>query len=442
MIVDKKPLPEDPTPAEAPPSYEEHSQYVAFNKTEFQRDEKALPPPSSLPAAAIAGPSTTCGPRPSPRSLASSPPLSQKKFAKSPLYKWLPFGQAARAAQEVRQTVLSLLRDVVTVPDPQSALLLLQNCQETCAAHGLDFSLILQERSVERHTPIYWAIIKRPHEDANPSGIDLVKEILSMASPLSEDTISEIFLACLTNSDQKLFQRLRRTAAFAGLSGSDEMLLGGNVPPDDVLVEEVPSDHGAFVVHFCVVMFQKRMRISKRVSVEFIARGRMWRLQFAEFDAAHSSFDANYTKGTWLVELSLMEHSPPTYIDSHLLISDARFPPTSPSPYTAPPTNPAADTMSSMPGKLLLSPGTESRKPKPTIELRIKTSNSQQLVPQSRSISRHDQSFVDTLHVPLNKNPMGNSLQFDGCSYISPDGSLSGRLEARLAKPEAECIIC
>ena len=274
MIIDKKPLPEDPTPMDAPPSYEEYQQYVAFPKAQFPRDEKAPPSqsssmPSSLPS--NAGPSSAVVD--AARVITPSPSISQKKLGKSPLYKWFPFGQAART-QEIKQTVLNLVRDVVTVPDPESALQLLQSCRETCSAHGLEFSSILQETSVEGHTPIYWAIIKRPHEDANPSGIDLVKEILLMASPLSDNTISEICLACLTNSDQKLFQRLRRTAPFAGLSGTDEVLLGGNVPPDDVLVEEIASDHGDFVVHFCIVLFQKRIRISNRVSVEFIARGK------------------------------------------------------------------------------------------------------------------------------------------------------------------------
>lgn len=237
MIVDKHlPVPEDPTPADAPPSYEEH-RYHEFPKS---ANEKESPSASSS-----AGPSSVQ--LDSPAQSSSSPPLlSQKKVPKSGLQKWFPFGQTARATQAVKQTVLNLVREVVTVPDPEAAISLLKNCEESCTAHGLSFSSILQEQSVEDHTPIYWAIIKRPPDSANPSGIDLVQEMLAMASPLTENTISEIRLACLTTSDQRLFQRLRRSAAFAGLSGSDEMLLGGNVPPDDVLVEEIQSDDGAF----------------------------------------------------------------------------------------------------------------------------------------------------------------------------------------------------
>ena len=44
-------------------------------------------------------------------------------------------------------------------------------------------------------------------------------------------------------------------------------------------------------------------------------------------------------------------------------------------------------------------------------------------------------SFARSLMIPLYST-------ISGSSYVSPDGSLSGKLEARLAKPEADCIIC
>ena len=141
----------------------------------------------------------------------------------------------------------------------------------------------------------------------------------------------------------------------------------------------------------------------------------MWRLRFLIADTIHARVDRNYTKGAWLVELSLMEHSPPTYIDSHLLIADARtLPPLLPSSTTTT----SSESMVSMPGNLFSrSTDAVSSKPKPTIELRIKTSNSQQLAPHSKS--RHESaSFVDALYVPLGKNTLGNSLQFE-CVFAS-----------------------
>ena len=133
----------------------------------------------------------------------------------------------------------------------------------------------------------------------------------------------------------------------------------------------------------------------------------MWRLRFVEHDGVSRDAGWNYTKGAWVVELSLMEHSPPTYIDSHLLIADAR---TLPTPSPKPPSTPLPPS-GSMPGNLSLTKNTDSSKPKPTIELRIKTTNAQQLAPRSRS--RTEASLVDSLHVSLSKNSMANSLQFE-----------------------------
>ncbi|KAF7790935.1 hypothetical protein EIP86_001894 [Pleurotus ostreatoroseus] len=251
MILDKKPLPDDPTPSEPPPSYEE-----------LQRVAEELTRPTDTKASfSLTSPST-------PR------PLSNcgKRSSSTKKPKWYnPFGQAARTSQEVRTTILSLVRDVVRVPEPSAAISILRNCSEACESHGLEFSAILQERSVEGHTPIYWAIVKRPPQPT-ASDPDLVTVLLSLAAPLTDSTMSEIRLACLQNSDQVLFQRLRRLPAFAPLTGPDEILLGATVPPDDIDVQDVAGGEGAFIARFHIPMFQKRMRITKAISLEFIAR--------------------------------------------------------------------------------------------------------------------------------------------------------------------------
>jgi hypothetical protein len=129
---------------------------------------------------------------------------------------------------------------------------------------------------MEGHTPIYWAIIKRPPDsDADESTQipDLLTALLSLSTPLTPETVSEIRLACLLTSDQPLFQRLRLSPEFSKLSGTDEILLGATIPPDGIVVEDVPGDEGAFAVNFEIVHFQKRMRISKEIVLEFIARG-------------------------------------------------------------------------------------------------------------------------------------------------------------------------
>ena len=96
---------------------------------------------------------------------------------------------------------------------------------------------------------MYWAIVKRAREkDEDESvdsvGGDLVETMLAMAAPLTDQTVSEVRLACLLGSDQALFQRLRYTPAFAPLSGTDEILLGGTIPQDDVVVHEGLGDAG------------------------------------------------------------------------------------------------------------------------------------------------------------------------------------------------------
>jgi len=102
---------------------------------------------------------------------------------------------------------------------------------------------------------------------------DLLTALLSFSTPLNPETVSEIRLACLLTSDQPLFQRLRLSSDFSKLSFVDEILLGATIPPDEISVEEVPGNEGAFVVDFEIVHFQKRMRISKEIALEFIARG-------------------------------------------------------------------------------------------------------------------------------------------------------------------------
>lgn len=60
---------------------------------------------------------------------------------------------------------------------------------------------------------------------------------------------------------------------FSPMSGTDEMLLGGSISPDEIEVEDVDNNGGAFVARFKILKFQNRMRISKGVNLEFIARG-------------------------------------------------------------------------------------------------------------------------------------------------------------------------
>ncbi|KAI0327897.1 hypothetical protein GY45DRAFT_1071157 [Cubamyces sp. BRFM 1775] len=465
MIVNKSPLPGDEVniePEDAPPSY-----------------DASVDAPPPLPRDEKAGTSSTRSTQSTTQNASVSPispisPPSHKDRGKRPAStSWFNFGPTARAAKEVRATIKGLLRDLVKQTDAQGALGVLESCAEACRTYDLSLSALLQERSIEGHTPLYWSIINRasPESSDAPSPTptstresserdrDVVMALLSHAAPLSDSTVDEIRLACLHASDHGLFQRLRRSPAFSPLSGSDELIIGGTVPVDDVEVEDVPGDEAGFVVHFRIPMFQKRMRISQEITLEFIAKGRLWSLRFLVVKEMDSRLSYQYMRaGSWVVALSLLSHSPPTWIDSRLVIEDPRArttqPPSSTSASTSSstfPSLPSPQTSSGPPTSLseavegmVQHVARESEgplawrdKPKPKIELRIK--RSEQLTAPTSTRSTHH----PVIAVSLEEDVRANSLQFKGCPYIESDGSLLARLEARLVQPgSSDCIIC
>ena len=266
MIIDKPPLPGDEVEIQdAPPSYDA----LEGVPPPPPRDEKAAGPSSPFPTTRT----TPATPPTSPGSQASIA-VSAKRDGKRGGTSWFNFGPSSKAAKEVRATVLGLLRDLVKQGDTQGgALGVLESCADACKTYDLSLSSLLQEKSVEGHTPLYWAIVNRPALPPRPDDLDLVSAILSHAAPLTDATVDELRLACLHTSDHSLFQKLRRSPAFSPVSARDELILGGNVPQDDVDVEDVKADESAFVVSFKIPMFQKRMRVSETVRLEFIAKG-------------------------------------------------------------------------------------------------------------------------------------------------------------------------
>ncbi|TFK32424.1 hypothetical protein BDQ12DRAFT_501938 [Crucibulum laeve] len=468
MIIDAKhALPNDPTPADAPPSYEA----VAPIRTDY-RVEKNLPedpPPSGSSSSSSHLGESQLSPPPLVKS-PSSPGAAGKGKGRA---NWFTFG-TSRTAREVRTTVLGLMRDLVREHLNQSpaALGILQSCSDVCASHSLSLSRILQEKSIEGHTPLYWAVVKRPQDeeylDGTASSPDLLTALLTYSVPLTPVTILDVRHACLVTSDQRLFQRLRLSPEFSPVSAVDEMLLGGSIPPDDIEVEDVPGNEGAFAVNFEIVQFQKRMMVGKEIALEFIARGRLWCLRFSVAPMDQSS---GPRPGSWCVSLSILENSPPTWIDSRLLVAEpssvlAVSPPPLSSSTTSPPISAIQPTSSSPFSFFSFSPSASSspstpapsspyspalnknrptpplpnqrpkHKPRPTISLRLKSTN--QLV-----VSTHRAGYYDSdrITVSLEDSLMGASLQYAGSSYIAPDEKLRARLEARLGKPEAECVI-
>ncbi|KAJ3754496.1 hypothetical protein EV360DRAFT_86783 [Lentinula raphanica] len=435
MIVDKTKDVED-----APPAYEASTSSSNGGAPFPIYNDRKRPP--------LAPSSSSVSPPISP----SSPSFSSKGKGKAPAAStWWSFG-SSQTAREIRTTVLGIVRDLVKMKDGNAvaAQSILESCAEACSSYSLSLPSLLQEKSIESHTPLYWAIINRP-PDRSDEGIngtsDLLTVLLSYTAPLSPTILAEVRQACLITDDQLLFQRLRLSPEFATLSGTDEMLLGESMIPDEVAVENMLGDEGAFAVSFRIAHFQKRMRVSGEVGLEFIARGmsqlypaaihasyvspqgRLWRLALCVADRRRSRHRGP-TPGGWCIVLSLLENSPPTWIDSRLVIPDVS------SNTNAQKSEPASE-QAQPPSMFSGIMGERSRKD--AINIRIQ-SKAELCPPPIRPNHNRQTEIV----IPLDTVPLALSIQHAGSSYIGADESLSGKLEARLKKPsgDAECIIC
>lgn len=316
---------------------------------------------------------------------------------------------------------------------------ILQSCADACAAHNLCLASIIQEKSIEEHTPLYWAIVKWVLDEATDEDTqipDLLTALLSHSTPLTRETISDVRMACLITSDQALSQRLRMLPEFLKISGRDEMLLGATLPMDDIVVEDMAGDEGAFAVNFEIPQFQKRMMVSKEIVLEFIARSRMWKL---EFSMANGGQHTDPRTGSWCISLSLLENCPPCWIDSCLLVQEPDTTPPIPSPDTKSPTSPKRSPSSPFVF------GSGRSKAKPTISVRLK-SIQQLFAHQAQSkvvVSLEDSLMGASLQYAYASIQCGSdAFCYRGSSYIVADEKLRARLGARLCKPEGECIIC
>uniref|UniRef100_A0A8H7XXQ4 Uncharacterized protein n=1 Tax=Psilocybe cubensis TaxID=181762 RepID=A0A8H7XXQ4_PSICU len=443
MVIDKQALPDDPTPSDAPPSYDTvtagpSSQPLQDTKRSFS---DSLSPSTSSHLSDIPPPVP-----PKTPTTPISPSTSAKGKARAT--GWFAFATEARTRSEVRNTVLGLVRDLIQehITNSEAATGILQSCAEACATHSLSLSSILQKKSIENHTPLYWAIVKRPPDEQQAKEDmqcpDLLTALISYASPLNEATVTEVRLACLATSDQALFQRLRQSPEFAPVSGADQMLLGVSIPPEEVELEDIPGEGGgSFAVNFTIPHFHKRMVVSKHIEVQFIARSRMWQLTFFVASEPRRNRAAYAPRvGSWCIALSLIESSPPTYVQARLLIPEAKPPPTE--VQTPDPLGPSTNDTS--PSSFFRFPSL-SLSPNPTPELHSKNTisivlnSNEQLEAATGTRRRHaGKSIV----VSLEESTLGVNLQYGNNAYIGPDEKLRGRLEARLGKSEADCVIC
>ncbi|KIY73155.1 hypothetical protein CYLTODRAFT_417136 [Cylindrobasidium torrendii FP15055 ss-10] len=175
------------------------------------------------------------------------------------------FCSSKKTAQLVRQHAMSFLMEESHKTSVAETLTLLD---EACSLCKLTLGTVLSETKVDGHPILYWAVVQgRP--DATIQA--LLKYI---PSPMDD----EMRQAALTRSDWRLFQRIR---IWLGM--------GGKVKVDERV------DGKGFTVHF--------QNLSMETGVEFIATGRMWRLDFSP--------------GT--MSLSLLSTSAPTFVDGVFL---------------------------------------------------------------------------------------------------------------------------
>ncbi|KAG2113934.1 uncharacterized protein F5147DRAFT_680626 [Suillus discolor] len=269
---------------------------------------------------------------------------TRARKAKSGSSSWLSFLPfiSSKAAKRDRQSVLTLIHDLVVPPptnsgkpsskSPQLALAdpheILASCFKTCSTKNLSLSTLLQEPHIAGHTAIYWAIV-----NYNPSLLDA---LLKYAYPLTPTTLSEMRKACLVASNQPLFQNLRHSVGLcaSGLRSATDRLLLGRCPPDDVRIEEGPN--GTFAATLDITMWQKRIRAVGSVSVEFIASGHIFALTFFTTDRPQPKSKSTKDKraaGSLHISLSLLDHSLPTYVDAAVIIDG---PPPLPPPWPCP----------------------------------------------------------------------------------------------------------
>jgi hypothetical protein len=256
-------------------------------------------------------------------------------------------GMAETARQSLGQDrVMEIVQTRVTallqgrLPPGEDRVSILSACAQSCERGGLDFSTVLQETSIEGHSPIYWAIVNRDVASGS-RGLEpdsLVAAILAACRPLSPASLAAIRVACTMASDNFLLQELfRLIPPLSHISTRDALLLSPHNEEDRVDIEEKRNGTGSWAALIKIPRFRLRMRVCGSVSVEFIASGefcflfvylatltllpgRMWILTFS---AVTETLPGGRTENRWYLSLELEGQSPPTAVNATFLILGA-----------------------------------------------------------------------------------------------------------------------
>jgi hypothetical protein len=160
-------------------------------------------------------------------------------------------------------------------------------------------------------------------------------------------------------------------------------------------------------------------------SLILLFKGRLWCFTFLV--APEPKTSSAPPAGSWCISLSLQETSPPAHVDSRLLILEA--PPNPSIPVSQPDTPPSsALSFGASPTRL-----TKRTKPKAVIVVRLQTSTQ-----QLETHGKHSRGY----RILESLENVAAKLQYANNPYIGSDEKLRARFEARLGKPDKDCVIC
>ena len=175
---------------------------------------------------------------------------------------------------EAKEAVISNINTLLSCGLPADCDVTLKKCGQICADGGLVLSVVLQEPLIDGKPPVYWAILNGPIT-SDPALHALVLSLLNICQPLQQTTIASIRLACMFTANNALLQHLFwHFTALSPLTRSDAILLSSAGGGDAVAVDEAQDGIGTFVARIQIRRFRLRMRVSKRVTVEFVTSGR------------------------------------------------------------------------------------------------------------------------------------------------------------------------
>ena len=161
----------------------------------------------------------------------------------------------------------------------QEAADIIAMCKATCSELSISLPSILQDRYINKHSPLYWAIARKEKTSKAAQGpgvksVNIFATLLPLALPItSELVISELREVCRVVSENKAFQRLRfdvpgfsKVEAYRSTSGKPRC--------DEVKIITWNHLYGnLFNVEMTFPDFSERLRARRTIGAEFVVRG-------------------------------------------------------------------------------------------------------------------------------------------------------------------------